>query len=66
MVKEYAEILAVSPNYLNEIVKEFSGFSASHHIQQRLIIEAKRKAVYEGYSMKEISYHLGFWDPFSF
>ena len=63
MVKEYAEILAVSPNYLNEIVKEFSGFSASHHIQQRLILEAKRKAVYEGYSMKEISYHLGFWDP---
>ncbi len=66
MVKEYAEILAVTPNYLNETVKELSGFSASHHIQQRLILEAKRRAVYEGYSMKEISYYLGFLDPSHF
>jgi AraC-like DNA-binding protein len=66
MVKEYAEMLTVSPNYLNDTVKEISGYTASHHIQQRIVLEAKRKAVFEGYSMKEAAYDLGFFDPSHF
>ena len=66
MVKEYADMLAVTPNYLNEMVKEVSGFTASHHIQQRIILEAKRKVIFEGDSLKEIAYGLGFWDPAHF
>ena len=66
MVKEYADLLAVTPNYLNEIVKEVSGFTASHHIQQRIMLEAKRKIIFEGFSLKEIAYGLGFWDPAHF
>lgn len=61
-VTEYAEYLAVTPNYLNEIVKKVSGFSASYHIQQRIVLEAKRHATYSNSSMKEIAYHLGFDD----
>lgn len=61
-VTEYAEQLAVTPNYLNEIVKKVSGFPASHHIQQRIVLEAKRHATYSNSSMKEIAYHLGFDD----
>lgn len=61
-VTEYAEHLAVTPNYLNEIVKKISGFSASYHIQQRIVLEAKRHATYSNSSMKEIAYHLGFDD----
>jgi AraC-like DNA-binding protein len=61
-VTEYAEHLAVTPNYLNEIVKKVSGFSASYHIQQRIVLEAKRHATYSNSSMKEIAYHLGFDD----
>lgn len=62
MVTDYARLLAVSPNYLNEIVKRHSGYSASHHIQQRVVLEAKRNAVYTNASMKEIAYKLGFDD----
>lgn len=66
MVKEYADMLSVTPNYLNEVVKEVSGFTPSYHIQQRIILEAKRKAIFEGDSLKEIAYGLGFWDPAHF
>jgi AraC-like DNA-binding protein len=66
MVREYADLLAVTPNYLNDTVKEISGFTASYHIQQRVVLEAKRRAAFEGNSMKEIAYHLGFWDPAHF
>jgi AraC-like DNA-binding protein len=61
-VTDYASHLAVTPNYLNEIVKRISGFPASYHIQQRIVLEAKRHATYSGASMKEIAYHLGFED----
>lgn len=62
MVTDYAQALAVTPNYLNEIIKKVSGFPASYHIQQRIILEAKRQAAYVETSMKEIAYQLGFND----
>ena len=66
MIKDYAELLALTPGYLNEIVKEASGFSASYYIKQRIVLEAKRMAIFEGDSMKEIAYDLGFFDPAHF
>lgn len=62
MVTDYADELVVTPNYLNEVVKKVSGFPASHHIQQRIILEAKRQAAYSAVTMKEVAYHLGFDD----
>jgi AraC-like DNA-binding protein len=62
MVTDYAAELAVTPNYLNEIVKKTSGSPASDHIKQRVVLEAKRHAVYSDVSMKEIAYSLGFDD----
>ncbi|GAA0554447.1 AraC family transcriptional regulator [Chitinophaga japonensis] len=62
MVSDYAEELFVTSNYLNEIVKKVSGFPASYHIRQRIVLEAKRQAMYADASMKEIAYHLGFDD----
>ncbi|MHA4844839.1 helix-turn-helix domain-containing protein [Flavitalea antarctica] len=62
MVSEYAGELLVTPNYLNQIVKRVSGFPASHHIQQYVIMEAKRQATQSCRSMKEIAYDLGFDD----
>src|SRR6218665_208244 len=62
MVTHYADELVVTPNYLNEVVKKVSGFPASHHIQQRIILEAKRQAAYSNVTMKEVAYHLGFDD----
>jgi YesN/AraC family two-component response regulator len=66
MVRDYAEALSVTPGYLNDTVKEISGFTASYHIQQRIVLEAKRRAIYEGDSLKEIAYYLGFCDPAHF
>jgi len=59
-VAGYATRLLVSPSYLNEVVKRNSGHSASYHIRQRVVLEAKRKAMYSELNMKEIAYHLGF------
>lgn len=62
MVSDYAKELNVTPNYLNQVIKKMSGFSASHHIQQQIVLEAKRQAKYSNRSMKEIAYSLGFED----
>ncbi len=55
-------ILFVTPNYLNEIIKKITGYSAGYHIRQRITLEAKRMALYSDNSMKEIAYNLGFLD----
>ena len=62
MVADYASMLSVTPSYLNEIIKKTTGFSAGHHIRQRIVLEAKRQATYSGNCMKEIAYFLGFCD----
>ena len=61
-VAEYAAMLYVTPNYLNTVVKKMTGYSARHHISQRIVLEAKRKATHSGLRMKEIAYYLGFMD----
>jgi AraC-like DNA-binding protein len=62
LVSDYADELSVTPNHLNEMVKKVSGFPASHHIRQRVVLEAKRQATYSGASRKEIAHQLGFDD----
>jgi len=66
MVAEYAEELLVTPTYLNRIVKKHTGYSAGHHIRQRIVLEAKRMGRFSGAGMKEIAYNLGFLDPAHF
>jgi AraC family transcriptional activator of pobA len=65
-VMQYAALLGVSAGYLNDTVRCISGFSAGFHIRQRVIAEAKRKAMASGYSMKEVAWHLGFPDQAHF
>jgi AraC family transcriptional regulator, transcriptional activator of pobA len=60
LVNDYASLICVSPNYLNRIVKKITGFTTRHHIQQQIILEAKRQAMYSSVSMKQIAYNLGF------
>ena len=61
-VADYARLLSVTPNYLNEIVKKITGYPASHHIRQRIVLEAKRQAAYSDVCMKEVAWKLGFSD----
>ena len=59
---EYAGQLNISTSYLNECVKNVTGHSVSHHIQQRVILEAKRLLYHSNLSVKEISSQLGYDD----
>lgn len=59
---EYAQKLNISTPYLNECVKNTTGYSVSHHIQQRIILEAKRLLYHSDKSVKEIAAELGYDD----
>lgn len=58
----YADSLNISTPYLNESVKATTGHSVSHHIQQRIVLEAKRLLYHSGNSVKEIAAELGYND----
>ncbi|SHM72999.1 AraC-type DNA-binding protein [Chitinophaga jiangningensis] len=66
MVTAYADMLAVTPNYLNMVIKRCTGYPASYHIRQRVVLEAKRRAAHSDSRMKEIAYFLGFCDTSHF
>ena len=59
---EYAERLNITVAYLNECVKNTTGYSVSHHIQQRIILEAKRLLYHSDKSVEEIAAELGYDD----
>lgn len=56
----YAELLHVSPNYLNKICKEETGQTAGDLIRKRITIEAQRLLYYTNYNINEIADKLGF------
>ncbi len=58
----YARKLNISTPYLNECVKNTTGYSVSYHLQQRVILEAKRLLVHSDQSVKEIAAALGYDD----
>lgn len=59
---DYAKTLSISTQYLNECIKSTTGFSVSYHIQQRIILEAKRLLFHSNKSVKEIASELGYDD----
>jgi AraC family transcriptional activator of pobA len=59
---EYAKRLNISTHYLNESIKNTTGLSVSHHIQGRIILEAKRLLYHTDKSVKEIAFELGYED----
>lgn len=58
----YASLLHISPVYLNEIVKEITGFNTTSYIRNELILQAKRLLVHTDLAIKEISNRLGIDD----
>ena len=65
-VADYAELLHVTPNHLNRTVKEVSGRTASGHITEMIMQEAKVLLKYTDLSVAEIAYRLLFSEPSSF
>lgn len=62
-ITDIAEKLSVSPTVLYNIVKYYSGLSPRVFINNRLIVEAKRRLCYSESSIKALAYDLGFNDP---
>ena len=56
----YAQKLNISTPYLNECVRNTTGYSVTYHIQQRVILEAKRLLYHSDKSVKEIAFELGY------
>lgn len=61
-VDQYADMLNISPRQLSEILKHFLGKTTKQVIEERLVLEAKRYLLYSNFSIKEISYTLGYKD----
>jgi AraC-like DNA-binding protein len=59
---QYASMLHISPTYLNEAVKNITGFPAIYWIQYAVTLEAKRLLFYTDRSIKEIAFELGYDD----
>ncbi|GGG95716.1 AraC family transcriptional regulator [Parapedobacter pyrenivorans] len=65
-VKEYADLLSITPNHLSQTIKAVSGKKALSYITERLVREAKSLLLYTDFSISEIAYRLGFSDPANF
>ncbi len=65
-IKEYAELLHVTPNHLSETIKASTGKKALHYINQRLLLEAKNLLKYGEEDVKQIAYILNFASPSHF
>lgn len=58
----YAGALNISETYLNEAVKEITGFTATYWLMNEIMVEAKRLLIYSPLTVKEIAYDLGYED----
>ncbi|MHA3773421.1 helix-turn-helix domain-containing protein [Verrucomicrobiota bacterium sgz303538] len=62
-LSDYAALLKVTVNHLNDTVREQTGQSAGEIIRQRRLLDAKRLLLHSDMSVSEVGYHLGFEDP---
>lgn len=62
-VKYFSDQLAMSPNYLSDLLKKATGSSAKEHINKVVIDRAKGALLSSHDSISEIAYGLGFEHP---
>jgi len=62
-VQDYADLLAVTPSHLNRSTKLLTNQTASDHILNRIVLEAKRLLLFSELTNKEIAFQLHFSDP---
>ncbi len=62
-VKEYAEMMCISPIVLNNKITKSGGINASDIIIDRIILEAKRLLLFTDLNNKEIAFRLNYDDP---
>ena len=65
-VQYFSDKLFVSPNYLNDMLKNLTGQTTQQHIHNQVIEKAKELLSTTNLSVSEIAYQLGFEYPQSF
>lgn len=65
-IKEYANILNITEQKLNEITKKNTGETTQQLINDLIILEAKRLFNYENLNVKQVAHQLGFDDTHYF
>lgn len=59
-VKEIADNLGITPNYLSAVFRKTENIPLTEYITEEKINQAKRMLAYSGMSSAEIAFHLGF------
>ena len=59
-VSAIAKSLSVNASYLNSIIKNLTGKTASAHLQEKTILEAKSFLIHTDLQVTEIAFRLGF------
>lgn len=62
-VSRYAERLMVTESRLNRLCSKRYGHTAFAILQDRLLLEARRRLIYTGVPVSQLAYELGFSDP---
>jgi len=65
-VKEFAATLELHPNYLNTLLKRYTGENVSSHIRKRLLDVSKNLLLETDWYVQDISYVVGFSDQPNF
>lgn len=65
-VQYIAELMNLSPGYLSDLLRVYTGQSTQQHIHEKLIEKAKEKLAATSLSVSEIAYALGFEHAQSF
>ena len=65
-VSDYADLMNITPNHLNKVIKEHTSQTASSKISEMLLLEAKVRLNYTAQSVAELAYELGFSEPSAF
>jgi len=64
--KEFAEELSLHPNYLNALLKKYTGQNVSAHIKGRLLEQSKVLLLRTDWTLQDIAFSLGFADQSNF
>jgi AraC family transcriptional regulator, transcriptional activator of pobA len=62
-IRDYAQMLGVTPSHLSDSLRLETGLTAGELIRGRLLLEAKRLLLHSELTIAEIGYELGFEDP---
>lgn len=59
----YAEALKMTEGQLNRLTRAVAGLPAAELVQQRLLLEARRRLIHVAAPVAQIAYELGYQDP---